>query len=88
MRPRRLVIDGCVRDAAAIRERGFPVFCRGTSMKGSTKTPFAPEGAPGSNRHDANQSVENCSRRTPARVTVWASEKTMTASPASLAARP
>ena len=33
-----LVIDGCVRDAAAIRKMGFPVFCRGTSMKGTTKT--------------------------------------------------
>ena len=33
-----LVIDGCVRDAAAIRQMGFPVFCRGTSMKGTTKT--------------------------------------------------
>ena len=33
-----LVIDGCVRDAAAIREMGFPVFCRGTNMKGTTKT--------------------------------------------------
>ncbi len=33
-----LVIDGCVRDAAAIRDMGFPVFCRGTNMKGTTKT--------------------------------------------------
>lgn len=32
-----LVIDGCVRDASAIREMGFPVFCRGTNMKGTTK---------------------------------------------------
>ncbi|WP_448203918.1 4-carboxy-4-hydroxy-2-oxoadipate aldolase/oxaloacetate decarboxylase [Azospirillum sp. sgz302134] len=33
-----LVIDGCVRDAAAIRDMGFPVFCRGTNMKGTYKT--------------------------------------------------
>jgi 4-hydroxy-4-methyl-2-oxoglutarate aldolase len=33
-----LVIDGCVRDAETIREMGFPVFARGTSMKGTTKT--------------------------------------------------
>lgn len=33
-----LVIDGCVRDAPTIRALGFPVFCRGTSMKGTTKT--------------------------------------------------
>ncbi len=33
-----LVIDGCVRDATAIRDMGFPVFCRGTSMKGTNKT--------------------------------------------------
>ena len=33
-----LVIDGCVRDAVTIRDMGFPVFCRGTSMKGTTKS--------------------------------------------------
>lgn len=33
-----LVIDGCVRDATAIRDMGFPVFCRGTNMKGTNKT--------------------------------------------------
>ncbi len=33
-----LVIDGCVRDAETIREMGFAVFARGTSMKGTTKT--------------------------------------------------
>ena len=32
-----LVIDGCVRDALAIRVAGFPVFARGTNMKGTTK---------------------------------------------------
>lgn len=32
-----LVIDGCVRDAAQIRRMGFPVFARGTNMKGTTK---------------------------------------------------
>ncbi|MBP2228154.1 4-hydroxy-4-methyl-2-oxoglutarate aldolase [Azospirillum agricola] len=33
-----LVIDGCVRDATTIRGMDFPVFCRGTSMKGTNKT--------------------------------------------------
>lgn len=33
-----LVIDGCVRDALAIRAAGFPVFARGTNMKGTTKS--------------------------------------------------
>jgi len=32
-----LVIDGAVRDAAAIEEMGFPVFCRGLSIKGTGK---------------------------------------------------
>ncbi len=32
-----LVIDGCVRDAETIRDMGFAVFARGTSMKGTTK---------------------------------------------------
>jgi len=32
-----LVIHGAVRDAAAITEAGFPVFCRGLSIKGSGK---------------------------------------------------
>jgi 4-hydroxy-4-methyl-2-oxoglutarate aldolase len=35
-----LVIDGCVRDGASLRELGFPVFARGLSMKGTTKTAF------------------------------------------------
>lgn len=32
-----LVIDGAVRDVAAIRRLGFPVFSRGISIKGTTK---------------------------------------------------
>lgn len=32
-----LVIDGCVRDSAEIVEMGFPVFCRGTCIRGTTK---------------------------------------------------
>jgi 4-hydroxy-4-methyl-2-oxoglutarate aldolase len=32
-----LVIDGCVRDSTEILEMGFPVFCRGTCMRGTTK---------------------------------------------------
>lgn len=32
-----LVIDGCVRDSAAIEERGFPVFCRGRAIRGTSK---------------------------------------------------
>jgi 4-hydroxy-4-methyl-2-oxoglutarate aldolase len=32
-----LVIDGAVRDAATIEEMGFPVFCRGLSIKGTGK---------------------------------------------------
>lgn len=32
-----LVIDGCVRDGEVIQGMGFPVFCRGTCMKGTTK---------------------------------------------------
>jgi 4-hydroxy-4-methyl-2-oxoglutarate aldolase len=32
-----LVIDGAVRDASAIVEMGFPVFCRGLSIHGPTK---------------------------------------------------
>ncbi len=34
-----LVIDGCVRDAETIREMGFAVFARGTSMKGTPPRP-------------------------------------------------
>ncbi|KRC04560.1 4-hydroxy-4-methyl-2-oxoglutarate aldolase [Hydrogenophaga sp. Root209] len=32
-----LVINGCVRDANTIIELGFPVFCRGLSIKGTAK---------------------------------------------------
>ena len=32
-----LVINGAVRDAAMIVDAGFPVFCRGLSIKGTTK---------------------------------------------------
>jgi 4-hydroxy-4-methyl-2-oxoglutarate aldolase len=32
-----LVIDGCVRDGDEIEALGFPVFCRGLCIKGTTK---------------------------------------------------
>jgi len=32
-----LVLDGCVRDAGPLRALGFPVFCRGLSIRGTTK---------------------------------------------------
>jgi 4-hydroxy-4-methyl-2-oxoglutarate aldolase len=32
-----LAIDGCIRDSSEIIEMGFPVFCRGTCMRGTTK---------------------------------------------------
>lgn len=32
-----LVIDGCIRDSEEIVEMGFPAFCRGTSIRGTTK---------------------------------------------------
>jgi 4-hydroxy-4-methyl-2-oxoglutarate aldolase len=32
-----LIIHGAVRDANTITEAGFPVFCRGLSIKGTTK---------------------------------------------------
>lgn len=32
-----LVIDGCVRDGNDVIESGFPVFCRGLSIKGTEK---------------------------------------------------
>jgi len=32
-----LVIDGCVRDASTILDLGFPVFCKGLSIKGTNK---------------------------------------------------
>jgi 4-hydroxy-4-methyl-2-oxoglutarate aldolase len=40
-----LAIDGCVRDSAEILERGFPIFCRGTCIRGTTK------GSPGTINH-------------------------------------
>lgn len=33
-----LVIDGCIRDSAEIINMGFPVFCRGTCIRGTTKS--------------------------------------------------
>ena len=32
-----LAIDGCVRDSQQIIDLGFPVFCRGTCIRGTTK---------------------------------------------------
>jgi 4-hydroxy-4-methyl-2-oxoglutarate aldolase len=32
-----LAIDGCVRDSEEILRMGFPVFCRGTCVRGTTK---------------------------------------------------
>jgi 4-hydroxy-4-methyl-2-oxoglutarate aldolase len=32
-----LAIDGCIRDSEEIIGMGFPVFCRGTCMRGTTK---------------------------------------------------
>ena len=32
-----LVIDGCVRDVAALQEHGFPVFSSGVALPGATK---------------------------------------------------
>jgi 4-hydroxy-4-methyl-2-oxoglutarate aldolase len=37
-----LVIDGCVRDRDALVEIGFPVFCTGLCIRGTTKDPAAP----------------------------------------------
>src|SRR6516165_3916072 len=33
-----LVLDGSVRDLGAIRRMGFPVFARGTALRGTTKS--------------------------------------------------
>lgn len=41
-----LVIDGCVRDGASLRDLGFPVFGRGLNMKGTTKAAFGTLGRP------------------------------------------
>jgi 4-hydroxy-4-methyl-2-oxoglutarate aldolase len=34
---RGIVIDGCVRDSAALAEIGLPTFCRGRCIRGTTK---------------------------------------------------
>jgi 4-hydroxy-4-methyl-2-oxoglutarate aldolase len=34
-----LVLDGCVRDIEAIESLAFPVFARGTAIRGTTKVP-------------------------------------------------
>jgi 4-hydroxy-4-methyl-2-oxoglutarate aldolase len=39
-----LVIDGCVRDVEAIAALGFPVFCRGTAIRGTAKAPVGEVG--------------------------------------------
>jgi 4-hydroxy-4-methyl-2-oxoglutarate aldolase len=39
-----LVIDGCVRDVEAIEALGFPVFCRGTAIRGTAKAPVGEVG--------------------------------------------
>lgn len=36
-----LVIDGCVRDGALLRDIGFPVFARGLAIRGTGKDPGA-----------------------------------------------
>lgn len=41
-----LVIDGAVRDATAIEDMGFPVFCRGLSIKGTGKNQPGKVGQP------------------------------------------
>ena len=41
-----LVIDGCVRDAASLRAMGFPVFCIGVCLRGTTKRLRGTIGAP------------------------------------------
>jgi 4-hydroxy-4-methyl-2-oxoglutarate aldolase len=33
-----LAIDGCIRDSAEIIRMGFPIFCRGICIQGTTKT--------------------------------------------------
>ncbi|MCL6564223.1 MAG: RraA family protein [Firmicutes bacterium] len=39
-----LVIDGCVRDAAELRQLNWPVFSRGLCIQGTRKEPAAPGG--------------------------------------------
>jgi 4-hydroxy-4-methyl-2-oxoglutarate aldolase len=43
---RGMVIDGCVRDGATIRELGFPIFARGLNMKGTVKMRLGAVGVP------------------------------------------
>lgn len=43
---RGLVIDGGVRDVAALRDRRFPTFARGVSMRGTIKSSVPSAGAP------------------------------------------
>lgn len=39
-----LVIDGCVRDGAQLATLGLPIFCRGLSIRGTSKIESAPGG--------------------------------------------
>jgi 4-hydroxy-4-methyl-2-oxoglutarate aldolase len=41
-----LVLDGSVRDLAAIRRHGFPVFARGVCLRGTAKSSIGTVGAP------------------------------------------
>jgi 4-hydroxy-4-methyl-2-oxoglutarate aldolase len=41
-----LVIDGCVRDVAALEAHGFPVFSAGVALRGAAKTSGGAVGAP------------------------------------------
>lgn len=41
-----LVIDGCVRDGAALEAHGFPVFSAGIALRGAAKTSGGAVGAP------------------------------------------
>lgn len=41
-----LVIDGCLRDVEAIEALGFPVFGRGTAIRGTAKAPVGAVGMP------------------------------------------
>ena len=41
-----IVIDGCVRDAAALEAHGFPVFSTGLALRGATKRQSGEVGAP------------------------------------------
>jgi len=41
-----IVIDGCVRDGATLRDMGFPAFARGLNIKGTSKRLFGSIGRP------------------------------------------